>query len=471
MSLESTASPMLAVIRRTRPSVALVAFALALAGTLAVAMLQSREPFYYDSGSYWELGQTFTQHGHFSLLNFNSPLRGYLLPLITHCLREIRAALQWTSSSMAKLFNALLFALIGAVLGPRLAEMAWPNWRWSIGRRTALAVLLLVFWSGFLNFPLSDFPALAMTLLAIIAVARYDAPGWMLVAGLACGAAIDMRPSYLLLAPILIVLVAWSWFEQRGEQQASVRRRSLCMGMLVAGLVIVSLPQSLSSHRYYKTWSFIPGSAINLTGFQLSNGLRIQRYETYVGTGHGPQMFYEDEAGKRILKEQPDETVTGLRQYLKIVVKHPVTMADLFIRHVINGLDQRNTTPYIEHLATRSHRWLRLAGFLLVFLALVRLLWPAARRLLGPARWRYPAALVLCCLTSVPSAVETRYLLPVYLLSYIMVLLPAWPSPIGPSNEGLRRYRTSATIVLAFVVFCAIAFHVAGEATRQLAFG
>jgi hypothetical protein len=459
------------VIRRVPASVPLATFLVALAGTLAVAMLQGREPFYYDSGSYWELGQTFTQHGHFSLLNFTSPLRGYLLPLITHCLREVRAALQWTSSSTAKLFNAVIFALIGAVLGPRLAEIAWPNWRWGSGRRIALTALLLIFWSGFLNFPLSDFPALAMTLLAIIAITRYDAPGWMLVAGLACGAAIDMRPSYLLLAPILVTLVAWSWFEQRGEPHASVRKRSLCIGLLITGLIVVSLPQSLSSHRFYKTWSFIPGSAINLTGFQLSNGLRIQRYETYVGTGHGPQMFYEDEAGKRILKEQPNETVTGLSQYLEIVAKHPVTMADLFVRHIVNGLDQRNTTPYVQHLATRSHRWLRLAGFLLVFLALLRVLWPTARRLLEPARWRYPIALLLCCLTSVPSAVETRYLLPVYLLSYFMILLPAWPNPIGPASEGLRRYRTLATISVTLVAFLAIAFHIAGEATRQLAFG
>jgi hypothetical protein len=460
-----------AAIRRLQPAITPVAFALVFAGTLLVAMLQSPEPFYYDSGSYWELGQTFTLHGHFSLVNFNSPLRGYLLPLLTHCLREIGAALQWTSSSMAKLFNALTFALIGAVLTPRLAEIAWPNWRWGLGRRIALGVLLLVFWSGFLNFPLSDFPALAMTLLALVAVERKDAPGWMLVSGAACGAAIDTRPSYLLLAPVLIGLVAWSWFDERNQQHASRRRRSLCMSLFIAGLLLVSLPQSLSSHRHYNTWSFIPGSAVNLTGFQLSNGLRIQRYETYVGTGHGPQMFYEDEAGKRILAEQPNETVTGIGQYLKIVVKHPVTMTELFLRHLINGLDQRNTTPYIKNVATRSHRWLRLAGFLLVFLALLRVLWPTARRRFTSARWRYPVALLLCCLTSIPSAVETRYLLPAYLLSYVMVLLPGWPSPIGPSTEGLRRYRTLAIIAFAFVVFAAIAFHVASEATRQVAFG
>jgi hypothetical protein len=440
-----------------------------LAGTLLVALLQGPKPFYFDSGSYWTLGDTFTKQGTFSLLNFDSPLRGYLLPLIDHGLQVTATTLHWNSSSTAKLLNALTFSLVGSVLAPRFAEIAWPAWRWSIGRRVALTALLIVFWAGYLNYPLSDFPALAMAMLALVAVSRPDTPGWMLIAGLASGAAIDMRPSYLPLAPILLVLVLWAWLEGRTRGHISIRRWALCTSLLIIGFVVVSLPQSLSTHRYFNTWSFVPGSAAHLTSLQFTEGLSLQRYETYVGTGHAPQMRYEDDAGDQLLGRQQHHEITSTGQYLQLTINHPITMFGVFARHVVNGLDQRYNTPYVQHLDSGSHRWLRLASFLLIFLGLLRALWVTARKRLGPTRWRYPVALMLCCLTSVPSAVESRYLLPIDLLSYVVVLLPGWPNPINPVVA--HRYRTPAIILGSYLAFMAVVWTIATSASHHLHFG
>lgn len=456
-----------------RPRVGIVAIAILVtfSVTLAVALLQGPKIFYYDSGGYWGLGQTFTQRGHFSLLNFTSPLRGYLLPLIDHVLQQAVVLLKWNYSSGAKLFNVGVFTLIGAVLAPRFAETTWPTRRWGIGRRMALAALLIIFWSGYLAFPLSDFPALAVTLLALVSVDRDESPGWMLLAGVSCGAAIDMRPSYLLLAPLLLLLIAWRWRERRRERHAPPRLRFLCVGLFLAGLVVVSLPQSLASHRHSHTWSFVPGTAYHLTSVQLTEGLRLQRYETYVGVGHAPEMYYRDGSGARLLGEQKNHVVSGTAQYLGLIASHPITMAGVFVRHIVNGLDQRYTTPYVAHLDTGSHRWLRLAGFLLIFLALVRVLWRTSRKRLAPSRWRYPLALSLCCLTSIPSAVETRYFLPLYLLSYVIVLMPGWPTPVDSGVKGLRRYRTATIIAVSYLVFTAAVWHVVSETTRHLHLG
>jgi len=455
---------------RSQRRMAVAAFGLVFAATLTVALLESAKPFYYDSGNYWELGKTFIENGHFSLFNFDSPDRGYLLPLIDHGLQGMAVAFRWRSSSSAKLFNVVMFALIGAVLAPRFAEITWPSWRWTMGRRLALAALLVIFWSGYLDFPLSDFPALMLALLALVSIDHSDTPGWMLIAGFACGAAIDIRASYELLAPVLVVLVAWGWFERRGDQHALIARRSLCIVLFLTGLLVVSLPQSLSSHRHFHTWSFIPGSAGHVANINLTAGLSLQRYETYVGIGHGPEMDYEDEGGSQLLAEQKDDSVSSTGQYLGLILSHPTTMAALLVRHIINGLDQRYTTPYVEHLNTGSHRWLRLAGFLLFFLALLRVLWPTARRRLGPARWRYPVALALCCATSIPAAMETRYLLPLYLLAYVLVLMPNWPNPIGPATEGFRRYRVSAIILVAYLVSMVAVWQIASDATKHLHF-
>ena len=455
---------------RPRLRTSLEAFLLAFALTSTVALLHSPKDFYYDSGGYWGLGQTFTSAGHFSLLNFTSPLRGYLLPLIDHLLQQLAVGLGWSYSTAAKLFNALMFALIGAVLAPRLAETIWPAIRWGLGRRLSLTALLLIFWGGYLDFPLSDFPALAAALLALIAIARTDSPGWMFVAGLASAAAIEMRPSYLVLAPLLVVLVAWRWLEQRHEP-VLWSRRWLCAVLAIVGFVLIALPQSLTSHRHFATWSFVPGAKAHLTSLQFTEGMRLQRYETYIGEAHPPRMLYEDPSGIRLLDSQRGQKIETTGEYLSIIVSHPITMAGVFMRHIINGFDQRYSTPYVSHLDTGSQRWLRIAGFLLTFLALVRVLWTPARRRLGACRWRFAVALGLCCVTSIPSAVEPRYFLPGYLLGYVLVLLPGWPNPIARGVDGARRYRSVAGLAISLGVFLAVVIYITSQASGDLRFG
>jgi hypothetical protein len=447
----------------------LAAFGAALAVTLIVALSLGKKPFYYDANLYWSLGDSFVRNGHFSLLNFENPLRGYAFPLVNHELLKIAGDLKWSASTIVRVFNALLFALIGAVLAPRLAEEIWPGRPWGAIRRLTLTALLLVFWSGYLSFPLSDFPALCMVLLAIVAIVHPDAPGWMLVAGIAAGLAIDIRPEYVSLAVVLPLLLAWTWFKGRRRRSPSAARRLLCVGLLLAGFAGVSLPQALSSHRHHGTWSFLPGSAGGIAYIQLTDGLGLQRYETYVGSGALPAMYYIDPQGLRILREQNNQRIESLSQYLGLLVSHPLAMASLFMHHLVNGLDPRYNTPYVEHIGSNIFR--RLVGFLLVFLALVRVLWPTARRGLSPTRWRYPAALLACCVTTLSSAMETRFLLPVYLLVYMLVLAPGRPSLYGAVVNSSQPYRLLAIAGAACLPFAALIWYVTSDATSHLVFG
>lgn len=461
-----------AAARRCRPSplarsIPVTAFAAAFAGTLFLAQVQNAKPFYYDSGGYWSLGGTFISHGNFSLTNFDSPLRGYILPLVDHGLHGLAVALSWRDSTSAKLFNVFLFAFIGTVLVPELAKTTWPTQRWNAQRRLLLVALLLIFWSGYLNFPLSDFPALTMTLIAILAVSRPLAARWMLLAGIAAGVAIDMRPSYLLLIPTIFGLAAWGWYEQRGDKGCSPMRVILYLGLTAVGFVAVSLPQSLSAHRHFGTYSFVPGSAANLEATQLTEGVMLQLYGTYVGPGYKPEMDYIDDAGARLLATQPSREIKGAPQYLGLVLDHPLTFVVLFVRHTINGLDVRYSTPYVEHL--RTDWWLRAGGFFVIFTALLRVLWPATRRGLGRALWRYPVALLACSSPAVSSAVETRYMLPVFILGYTVMLASGWPSPVvaGKVTSGGQR-RLAGVILLACLVLTIVTWLVTGATTHAL---
>ena len=143
-------------------------------------------------------------------------------------------------------------------------------------------------------------------------------------------------------------------------------------------------------------------------------------------------------------------------------------MGGLIVRHIVNGLDPLYSTPYVENLHNAGRSWGRIAGFLLVFLALLRLLWPAARRRLGPARLRYLLALSLCCVTTLPTAMERRYMLPVYLLSYLLALTPGWPSPFGSVGSGLRRLKAPAAIAVALLAYTAVVWYISSDAISHL---
>jgi hypothetical protein len=453
------------------PSV--LAFCVAFAVTLALALNQGERPFYADSHEYWFLGNTFTVDGHFSLLNFDNAMRGYLLPLFSHVLKLISEGLGWTPATLVHLVNAALFALIGTVLGPALIKTVWPTQpSWGIARRLLLTALFVVFWSGYLNFPLSDFPGLTMALLTLVAVARTDRPGWMLTAGLALGACIDARAAYLPLAAVVVGLVAWTWFEQRHSPHASRARRALCAGLLVAGFALVSLPQSLATHRHFGIWSFVPSApSFEPASTFLTPGMYMQNRDTYLLTTpeHG-LMVYDYPAGQRLLEEQPEERIASTSQYLGLFFTHPIVMGGLVIGHIVNSMDPLYSTPYIENLKNEGRTWGRIVSFALWFLALLRLLWPAARRRLGPGRLRYLAALALCTVTTVPTDIERRYFLPLYLIGYAVALTPGWPNPFEATGGVLRRARTPALIALGFALYAAAVWYITSEAIDHLYF-
>lgn len=447
---------------------AAIAFAIGFCACLLVALLEGAEPFYYDSGTYWSLADSFTRDGSFSLLDFeNNGLRGYGLPLVYFLLKN----LSFLSDSLTvRVFNSAVFALIGAVLLPRLARISWPRQDWTVLRRLLVCAVLLVFWRGYLSFPLSDFPALSLALLALIAVASARSPAWMLVAGLAAGLALDFRPAYVMLVPVSLGLATWSWLEARREQgTVPWRRVAACFGAFAVAFIAVSLPQSLSNHEHLDTWSPVPGGS-GLVDLQYTEGLRLQRYDTFVGgTVEDARMEYLDPETEAITGELEDGVVEGTGGYARLVLEHPVTMAGVFLRHVVNGLDQRYPTVYVEELQDEWNRVWRFAGFLLVFLALARVLWPAARRRLDEARWRYPAALLLCGASAVASAVETRFLLPAFALATIVTLAPGgWPSPVGRRRLGPRRWLPAAVLTLAVVAFFTVVYLVVSGASDHL---
>jgi hypothetical protein len=438
-----------------------------------IALGQGDKPFYYDSGGYFSLADAFVDaKGHFSLLHFSDPLRGYLLPLLLHGVRSINYHYaSFSNNELAKLVNAATFAAIGMVLAPAFAQVVFPQRRWGLVRRVALTGVLAIAWTGYLTFPLSDFPALATALCALLAMTR--APAWWAAAstGALVAAAIEMRPAYLMLAPAVLVLFALQWRQARRTGDGpQTWRFGLGLALMAVSFVLVVLPQSLSAHKYHHTWSFLPGASLHLGSYQLTEGTRMQRYETLVSPDAFGGLVYQYAPGGRIVYDRTDRKIESGGAYAGIVLTHPHVFADLYVRHLINGFDQRYTTPYPYFRKIGSDGLpIRVLGLALAFLALLRLAWPQARRRLGPARARYAVALASTVVTSIPSAMETRFLLPLWLLAAILVLGAGWPNPLrSDAASGVARLRTPAALLAGAVVFAALAWAVATNTSEHL---
>jgi hypothetical protein len=405
--------------------------------------------FYYDALRYWQFGDLFTRNGHFSLLAFDYPNRGYSLPLLYHGLNVLGSNLRMGDVTVVKLFGILLAATLGVVVLPRLARELFLGAAIGWERVLALNALIFLYWRDHVDFPLSDFPSLLVAAVGLLGLLRATTVGY-LVAGLGFGLAANVRPAYLpgLVAALVVAALlpwrGWDW-----------RRRGAATALVFGGALAASLPQMLINHRHHDTWSPVIEGGRSIAMVQLTDGLLSQKYETYVGPASGypqPEVFYLDPATAHVLKEEGASEITSYGQYARVVIHHPAEMAASYGRHIFNGLDVRYPTPYIRDLGNSSIV-LSLLQYTLVFLAVVRLLLPDARRALGRIRWVGIAVLVSPCLTAIPGAVEPRFFLPLQMLIYMLVCFGPNPGAAFLAGGAGRRVALVASYA-AFVVAC-----------------
>ena len=403
--------------------------------------------FYYDASDYWSLGGTFGRSGHFSLLDYDSTIRGYALPLLNHVLASIATSADVGSATIVQLFGALEVALLGTILIPAVVRATWPAAQVTPGRILLLNGLVFLFWRDYFGFPLSDFPAATLAVAALYAVTRRSPAGYAL-AGLALGLAWNVRQAYVatFVAVLIIALL-------RAGLHRTPLRALLAFGLVLAGLVVASAPQMLINHHHGYGWTLTVPDAKRVAMANLYGGMQEQRYETYVGTSYPtPAVRYFDPSTQAILRTDHTVSFTNYAQYARVVERHPTEMIASWGRHVFNGLDVRFATPYIHDLSATSE-WFSLIVYSLLFAAAARLLVPVFRRQFGHGAWPEALAMASAIVPAIPLGAESRYFVPVQLIVYSIVVFGPGTRQ-GWSDLGRPGRITLAILYPVFLLFC-----------------
>lgn len=444
--------------------------------------------FPYDSGNYWQLSDPAV------LLAGPQTIRGIIFPILlapTHALFKVFGQFMPQASALPpRLLFAVQFAFLLAILAPEAYVVIFGG-RLTFFRRLIAPVLTMIFLSGALLYPLSDLPAALMLLFAVSLAVRAGSEHassrsrfWSLLgSGALAGAAYNTRTIYLF--PVVCLLLAIPIIALR---RAQPRTRALMTALFVGGVLLVSIPQAGLNYKLRGVFTpeVITESSYSggLFAFQLRTGIRIQRYETYVGRNiSSPAASYLDPLGVRIYAEEglADAPVT-VGSHALIVARHPLEFAQIYARHFINGLDVRDGEVYITADSTDPTRRTPLAilNFLVLFVAgwvvVVRCTTrkedreqpverSAARSVPSPVDFaRVPAdadwplwlgILVLPVVATIPGAIETRFFLPVHLLAYFTIALNADP---GELKAGLRR--APIAVAACFLLASGVYFYV-----------
>ncbi|MEO5672711.1 MAG: hypothetical protein ABIR26_18645 [Ramlibacter sp.] len=439
-----------------------------LACIFAVALLAALHQSFrigglpYDSGEYWSLAEV-------PVFGDTPSIRGYLFPTLLSPLRYL-GDLVADPLLVIRLALPLVYGLILPLALPACFTHLFGG-KVTFMRRLAPVVLLAALFPGVLLYPLSDLPALLMALGALYLASRgFDEQAKvrgalfrLALAGILMGAAYNTRTIYLFALMGLVVFAAF-----RAMNPASRLPRCLGVSAVIFGALAISLPQAIVNQRMHGS----PGLAVravvhkhSLYASQLVWGMAIQRYETTVSNeSPAPTVFYLDPAGEQLVrKAMASGDPYSLPFYLKFVAQHPVDFLALYVRHAINGLDVRDGIVY-----TTKPSPLRLRTALFNFCLLALACWVAwsirsrgqvaSQTVTRPtgASWAFPLAILLLPVAAIlPGAVETRFFLPLHLLSYCLI---AFRLDGAALRESLRRHGTMMVIALvgAAAVFFAV---------------
>lgn len=329
--------------------------------------------------------------------------------------------------------NAIVLAWFAAYLLPRFIGRGQPV---SVRVRWFGALLTWLVASGFAKYPLIDiYPAIACV--AFVVMLRSDRRVVLVMAGLVAGAAVNLRPAYMVTVVILIVAVL-VWRRWAGL-------------LMPVGVAVALLPQAVFNVTRNGAWSLWPPASGALMAMQSSLAAYVVRYDTLFGAAQ-PQQFYCSPAMAARLPSPLPTTMGGLASTF---LSNMPTSISFSLEKIGAALHWPLSTPYttpmvgLDALFALFITAVTVAGVVALVRSAV-----LGRRTWSSSRWFDWTAVVAIAvgtiLTLVSAATESRFALPLVLIGVLGVA----PAADARPRRALSRERW--WIVGALVVTVAV---------------
>lgn len=322
---------------------------------LIFSHIQNIRDYPFDSNYYWTIADSVMVSGRFNILDFPETFRGYFFPILVFLFKTLfRGVWGW------RILIAIMISVTFGLLLPRIGGQRISNAEKLLCSFIAFFVFLYV-WGNFIQFPLSDFPAIFFLLCGIVLLNRVIShelsTAQTMALGVAAGAC--LYASYSTRAAFLYAaIIAGIVFIFKARKEPS----KLIVGAIaiIVGIGIVALPQCLINHKYIGEYTpkvlteQLSGYSSSLQAQQIYWGVTLPRYETFVG---GSEMYptapvyFDDSVGVEILRrESANAGGISLAAALSIALKYPLDLIGLYTRHLISALTPAFNEIYITDI-------------------------------------------------------------------------------------------------------------------------
>lgn len=140
-------------------------------GILLCHIVENVPEYYYDSGYYMSLAESFWQDGEFSLYNYPNTYRGMWFPIILAAFLSITSFLNISYIWAWRIFSTIMLVILMYVFPKLFYKENQDNFLIN-SKRLLLLVLIMVFWKGIIFYPLSDMVAFFFLVVGIYAVIK-----------------------------------------------------------------------------------------------------------------------------------------------------------------------------------------------------------------------------------------------------------------------------------------------------------
>ncbi|MCC8442356.1 hypothetical protein [Xanthomonas cannabis] len=397
-------------------------FFIAAAIFLVAQLSIDAKEFSGDAGAYWAISSAIIDG------SFPQTIRGYAYPLLLTPFRLVFDHSQSAGLFFLKIGQSIGYSYAFSILIPDLYRSIFGG-HLSTARRLIPALLIASAFPGLISYPLSDAPSLGLMALSLYITTRSiktNSVYGLLAAGLICYLTYNIRTIYLFsFVALAIVVVIFFANDFRG--------RAFALTTFLMGSLLGALPQMAINYKQHASVSPLVVTDVrgaSLFARQLTWGMVVDRYETYIDprTGKATPTFYANKRGAEVLEKNGGFTANqSFAKILAMMVDHPITFVQIYLRHIASALDVRDGEVYTKQPSAeknpRSLVFLVIVTFGITQLGKAIFFTTSGQPV--SARILYALTLLAPCAAIIPGAIETRFFLPLHCLAYCALAFQA----------------------------------------------